>query len=89
MLLLISIKCQAIEVYYTDFHGVDEDETTVSHSGGWWQHGDHTGIAHRDIGDYLGTSDTIASRCCTIQKKINITHLLTRVSDDKLHFHLC
>ena len=77
MLLLISIKCQAIEVYYTDFHGVDEDVTTVSHSGGWWQHGDHTGIAHRDIGDYLGTSDTVASRYCinrTIQKKINITH---------------
>lgn len=54
---------------YTDFHGVDEDSTTVSQSGGWWHHGDHTGIAHRDMGDYIGTSDSVASMCRTIQKK--------------------
>jgi hypothetical protein len=77
---------------YTDGHDVDEDLRTIMAYGGAWIHDKDAGVAFRDM--LPSNTDgsvwlDVASRCCTIQKKINITHLLTRVSDDKLHFHLC
>ena len=48
--------------YYTDFHGVDEDLTAISVHGGWWCHGDNAGIAHRDMGNYIFVSGSVASR---------------------------
>ena len=75
MLLSISIKCPAIEVYYTDFHEVDEDTRTIAHCGNYWASESRAGVAYRDICESSSaTFDTVASRCCTIQKKINITH---------------
>ena len=74
---------------YTDHHEVDEDITTGVIQGGRRDEQSLGGVTNRNISDYpSGISSYVASRCCTIQKKINITHLLTRVSDDKLHFHL-
>ena len=49
MLLLISIKCQAIEVYYTDFHGVDEDSMTIVDHGGDWTPNLWAGVMYRDV----------------------------------------
>ena len=75
----------------TNWHIVDEDLTAISVHGGGWSESIRVGAARRTMNDTsTAVGDVVASRCCTIQtKKINITHLLTRVSDDKLHFHLC
>ena len=70
MLLLISIKCQVIEVYYTDFHGVDEDMMTITRYGGYWQSDTLAGITQRHV-DNAPTNyyDIVA-----FEKKINRTY---------------
>ena len=61
--------------YYTDMHIVDEDLRTISVHDGDWTCKSLAGITHREMNyDSSLTRSDVASRCCTIQKKINITH---------------
>ena len=69
MLLLISIKCPAIEVYYTDQHDVDEDVRTITHQGGHWNaylESAASGVMSRGM-NYVPTDSggSVASRYCT------------------------
>ena len=51
-------------IFYTDFHGVDEDMATISRDGGWWNHEIHAGAEHRDLLDTPTTSEVnVASKC--------------------------
>lgn len=60
---------------YTDGHDVDEDQATITHHGGSWYDGIAVGVAVRNVSTGpTFTTNNVASRCCTIQKKINITH---------------
>ena len=60
---------------YTDEHHVDEDETTIPAHGGQWWRGSQAGVTYRNLWNSPITSGVdVASRCYTIQKKINITH---------------
>lgn len=62
MLLLISTKCPAIEVYYTDLHDVDEDRMTILEQGGPWRFGDVAGVTRRAVtDDPSSTVDSVAS----------------------------
>ena len=59
--------------YYTDWHGVDEDQTSINKYGGCWHWGDWVGVMYRDILDAPDTTwdpTTVAS----VQKKINRTY---------------
>lgn len=60
---------------YTDLHEVDEDMRTISIHGGSWNYENMAGTMFRYMNvTSTHIADIVASRCCTIQKKINITH---------------
>ena len=49
--------------YYTDWHGVDEDNVTISVYGGLWNIGNSAGVTYRYVFDSPTTSgDDVASR---------------------------
>jgi len=55
---------------YTDWHEVDEDLRSIIDQGGRWDYGNQAGIIFRNLHDSPAVlHDTVASRCCTIQKK--------------------
>ena len=49
--------------YYTDWHNVDEDLTTIPYQGGQWNYGNSDGIVYRDLLDVpTNSGDDVASR---------------------------
>ena len=62
---LIKILVDTLIEYYTDWHGVDEDQTSINKYGGCWHWGDWVGVMYRDILDAPDTTwdpTTVASR---------------------------
>ena len=48
--------------YYTDWHNVDEDLTTIPYQGGQWNYGNSGGIVYRDLLDVpTNSGDDVAS----------------------------
>ena len=59
---LIKILVDTLIIYYTDWHGVDEDMVSIGQAGGGWGW-EPSGIMERDLDDFpTNSGDDVASR---------------------------